>query len=66
MAELVAIERTLARCGPGDRVLVLSDCQGAMQAIEALWRLGELGELSGMRSRRCGGLIDASSLEAED
>ena len=36
VAELMAVERTLARQAPGDAVLLLSDCQGAMRAIEAV------------------------------
>ena len=42
VAELVAIERTLARHVAGDRVMVLSDCKPGLEAIEAGWRCGIL------------------------
>ena len=40
MAELYAIERTLARYEEGDRVLLLCDCSGAMTLVERAWRSG--------------------------
>ena len=59
VAELVAIERTLARHGPGERVLLLSDCQAALQMIEEAWRCGELGPLGAMAGRTGGLLVEA-------
>ena len=56
IAELVAMERTLARHAPGDRVLIMSDCQSALQLVEAAWRGGELGRL-GAAVRSAGGLL---------
>ena len=58
-AELVAIERMLARHEAGDRVLLLCDCQAAMQAVEAAWRCGELGRQGAMNGRLGGGIIEA-------
>ena len=51
LAELVAIERTLARHGPGDRVLLLCDCQAAMIMAEQAWRSGPLGPAAPTASR---------------
>ena len=59
VAELVAIERTLARHEAGDRVLILCDCQSAMQMVEAAWRRGELGRLGAMAGRTGGLLVEA-------
>jgi len=51
ITELVGIERTLHRHKAGDRVLLLCDCQSAMQMTEADWRCGELGEQAAMQGR---------------
>ena len=56
VAELVAIERTLARHGAGDRVLLMCDCSSAIESVERAWRCGELGPLS-TATGRTGGLV---------
>ena len=38
MAELWAIERTLACAVSGQRVLIMCDCTGAIEAVEDAWR----------------------------
>ena len=45
LAELAAIAGVLARREAGDRVLIMSDCQGALTAIESCWRSGSLESL---------------------
>ena len=59
MAELWAIERTLACVGSGQRVLIMCDCTGAIEAVEDAWRRGELGAEGGMAKRRGRRLIEA-------
>ena len=59
VAELVAIERTLARHAAGDRIIVLCDCQSAMQLVEAAWGCEELGSLGAVAERRGGLLVEA-------
>ena len=56
MAELVAVERTLARHRAGDKVLILCDCESALRLVEEAWRCGELGSL-GAAAGRTGGLL---------
>ena len=58
IAELVAMERTLARYGEGERVLIISDCQSAMQMVDTAWKDGELGELGAMAGREGGQLVE--------
>ena len=59
LAELVAIERTLSRHGAGDRVLLLCDCQAAMDMVEQAWRGGKLGPTAPTASRLGGLVVEA-------
>jgi ribosomal protein S18 acetylase RimI-like enzyme len=63
-AELVAVERTLFRFGSGTRVLILSDCQGALRAVEAAWRgrneaASAHDERVALRKRASGTVVEA-------
>ena len=58
MAELVAMERVLAKHEAGDRVLVMGDCQSALQMVETAWRCGELGMHAAMEGRLGGAVIE--------
>jgi hypothetical protein len=58
VAELYAIERTLAAHGPGDRVLMLCDCQAAMVAVEAAWGTGWVGPHGPMAGTTAGWLVE--------
>ena len=55
-AELFAIERILARHTRGDRILLMCDCQAALETIEASWQSGRAG-VGGPASGRTGGLL---------
>jgi hypothetical protein len=63
-AELVAIDKTLEQCPAGARVFILSDCRGALAAIEAEWRRrhdsGEAHDsCAASRHRSNGNVIDS-------
>ena len=55
VAELVAIERTLARMKEGDRIVILCDCQSAMRTVTDMWKEGEFGGIETSGDKRKGG-----------
>ena len=58
IAELVAIERTLATKRAGDRILLLIDCESAINACEDTWRTGKIGQGSNAYQKVGGGLLE--------
>ena len=59
VAELVAVLRTLQRMHVGQKVLILMDCKGAMEAVEEMWRGGRLDGTGDTDGALAGGLVRA-------
>ena len=59
VAELVAVERVLARHKAGDKILIGGDCQSALGMIESAWRGGVIGAEACTDDKLGGLLVEA-------